>query len=619
MHTMSLHPRSEAEWLREVNLKPTAPQTMTATELMALDLPPASWVIPDILPEGVTLLVGKPKKGKSWMGLGLCDVKAAGGVAFGIKKVQQGESLYLALEDNQRRLRKRLHKVLDGRKPPEGMHVHTEWPRIGEGGAEALDEWLENHPTAHLVVIDTLAKIRPNAHGSNFYKDDYQALEKLLPLAAEHGVAIVVIHHLRKGAATDAQDEISGSTGLSGGVDGFMILRRTPGSKGPTLYVDGRDIEEPEEYALHWNLNTATWTIEGTAEEVQVSKERSDILLTLNRSPEAMTPREVTDAIPNAKHNNVKVLMHKMLGDGQLIKYDRGRYSPANPTNPGNPGNLGSEGNGLSGDANPGNPGNGHRHNENGSSVTGVTDVRWGQQRGDFDPPTSGDDPHRGSEDKGSTDFATNGIKPALAASGSAPGEAGGGNDVAGKGAPEQALREGWYEEKPARAAGTAQELLEDPPDWLAVQLRKCRDNPRLVNPTANSVANVLYGSPHRWREVLPLVMERAGLPDEAAEVEQYEARVKAADVSAETSDLFRYVIDNGGIRPSSDDLGEEYREIPNAYRRCDGLRGDEMADQHASDRLGLGIRSERDLLEFFATRHHRAQRVCLPGWGGAA
>ena len=621
---MSRHPRSEGERLREVNLEPTAPQTMTAAELMALDLPPASWVIRDILPEGVTLLVGKPKKGKSWMGLSLCDAVAVGGVAFGTTRVERGASLYLALEDNRRRLRKQLQKVLDGREPPDGMHVHTEWPRIGEGGAEALDEWLDKHPTTRLVVIDTLAKIRPNAKGSNVYKDDYQALEKLLPLAAKHAVAIVVIHHLRKMAAADPVDEINASTGLTAGVDGFMILRRTPGSKGPTLYVDGRDIEEPEEYALHWNLNTATWTIEGRAEEVRVSNARSDILLALDRSPEPVTPKEVADAVPGGKHNNVKVLMHKMLGDGQVIKDGKGRYSRANPTKPDNFGNRDNPGldGGLPDEAESNNPGNGHRSGGDGDSVAGVTrvtDIRQGQHRGGFDPPISGDDPHRGSADKGSTKIATKGAKSALAAGGSASGEVGGVNDVAGKGVPERAPREGWHEKKPGRAARTAEELLDDPPDWLAAQLRQCHDNSRLVNPTANSVANALYGSPHRWREVLPLVTERAGLPDKPAEVERYEARVKASDVSAETSDLFRYVMDNGGIRPSSDDLAEEYREIPNAYRRRDGRRGDEMADQLASDRPELGIRSERDLLEFFAARRRRGQWACPPGGGGAA
>ena len=308
-------------------------EPITAAELMGLEFEPTLWVVPGVLPEGLTLLVGKPKKGKSWMGLGMCEAVATGGVAFGTRRVDEGDTLYLALEDNRKRLKKRLTQILDGRSAPERMHLHIEWPRLDDGGAELLDEWLIRHPNARLVVIDTLAKIRKPARGQNIYAEDYAALEALRPIAARHSVAIVVVHHLRKMTASDPLDEISSSTGLTASVDGFLILRRTPGSKGPTLYVDGRDIEQSTEYALHWNLNTATWTIEGDAEEIHISKQRADILLTLNRSLDPMTPKEVSEVLPAAKYNNVKQLMWTMLGDGQLVKDDKGRYLPANPTN----------------------------------------------------------------------------------------------------------------------------------------------------------------------------------------------------------------------------------------------------------------------------------------------
>ncbi len=116
--------RSRAEWFREARLDPekyvncTAEDALrepiSATELMESDLPEPDWVIEDILPVGVTLLIGKPKKGKGWMGLGMCVAVAAGGKAFGIKGVRQGEALYLALEDYERRLKKRLKKALNG-------------------------------------------------------------------------------------------------------------------------------------------------------------------------------------------------------------------------------------------------------------------------------------------------------------------------------------------------------------------------------------------------------------------------------------------------------------------------------------------------------------------------
>jgi hypothetical protein len=257
------------------------------------------------------------------------------------------------------------------------MHMHTVWPRLDEGGAEQLDEWLTEHPEARLVVIDTLAKIRKPTGGANVYNEDYTALEPLLPLAAKHGVAIVVVHHLRKMAAADPMDEISSSTGLTAGVDGFLILRRTPGSKGPTLFVDGRDIEEPTEYALHWNINTATWTIEGEAEEIHISKERADILLTLNRSPEPMTPKQVSEAM-DAKYGSVKKLMWTMLEGGQLIKDEEGRYSPTHPTFPG----AGLPG--LPDAPEAGNPTHPDRYADNGDRVTRVTRVTGvGASRGE--------------------------------------------------------------------------------------------------------------------------------------------------------------------------------------------------------------------------------------------
>jgi len=365
------------------------PVPITAEQLAAIDFAEPDMVIEDLLPVGVHLLVGKPKKGKSWMALGMCESVSTGGKAFGVKGVSEGTSLYLGLEDNPRRLVKRLRKVLDGRDMPKKMYVETRWWRLDEGGAEHLDHWLRHHPDTRLVVIDTLAKIRKPVRGANVYAEDYAVLEKLIPIAQEHSVAIVVVYHLRKAAAADPMDEISSSTGLTAGVDGFLILRRTPGSKGPTLYVDGRDIEEPTEYALHWNLNTATWSIEGEAEEVHLSKERQDILLTLNRTGQYMTPREVTDALgPHASYGSVKKLMWTMLGDGQLVKNDRGAYFPTKPTDPGNPGNSGNPGNrgnrgnptrdkvtGLPYGNSSGNPGLANPYAENGTPDTGVTGV----------------------------------------------------------------------------------------------------------------------------------------------------------------------------------------------------------------------------------------------------
>ena len=71
------------EWLRSER-NGRIPETLTAADLMAAELPEVRWIVPAILPEGVTILGGKPKMGKSWLALGLGVSVASGGVALGI-------------------------------------------------------------------------------------------------------------------------------------------------------------------------------------------------------------------------------------------------------------------------------------------------------------------------------------------------------------------------------------------------------------------------------------------------------------------------------------------------------------------------------------------------------
>lgn len=116
------------------------PKTFTAVDLMASELPEARWAVPGIVPEGVTLFAGKPKLGKSWASLGMCMAVATGGVALGKVPVERGKALYMALEDNRRRLQKRLGKLLAGDSAPEGLHSVMSIPLL----PRAAEMWLLN-------------------------------------------------------------------------------------------------------------------------------------------------------------------------------------------------------------------------------------------------------------------------------------------------------------------------------------------------------------------------------------------------------------------------------------------------------------------------------------------
>ena len=309
------------------------PATFTAAELMKMELPPVRWVIPGILPEGVTFLAGKPKLGKTWMAQGISIATATGGVALGTKPVEQGEVMHMALEDNTRRLKERMEKLLpDGNWPP-GLHMAVEWPRADEGGVERMGDFLTEHPDTRLVIIDTFARFKSRATGRRSqYDEDRDAVDPLIPIAAEHNVAIVLVHHLRESESDDPLDMIHGSAGLTGGVDGALVLKRQRGRADAFLHVDGRDIEQPMELALKFDQTAATWAIIGEAEKYRIGVGRREIRAVLADADEPLGPKEITAILADKLgatapfYGAVREMLSQMVKDGQAQNLGRGQY-----------------------------------------------------------------------------------------------------------------------------------------------------------------------------------------------------------------------------------------------------------------------------------------------------
>lgn len=296
----------------------------TAAELMDEVLPPIRYIVPGIFAEGLTLFGGKPKLGKSWFLLNTAIAVAMGGVALGTIQVEQGDVLYLALEDNKRRLQKRLAQLLPNGKKPVRLHYDLNCRRLDDGGLSDIRAWIESQPDPRLVIVDVLNKVRPAMKGNEgIYDYDVRSLEGLQGLAAEFGVAVVVIHHTRKAEAEDPFDCLSGSTGLTGTADTTLVLARD--SQGTTLYGRGRDIEEIES-ALSFDRTTGAWTMLGVAADVRRSDERNLILDALRNSPEAMSPKDIMLSAGLENRNALDVMLFRMASAGEIEKAGRGLY-----------------------------------------------------------------------------------------------------------------------------------------------------------------------------------------------------------------------------------------------------------------------------------------------------
>ena len=216
--------------------------TVDGRTLMDRPLEPPNFVVDTLISQGLHILAGSPKVGKSWLALWLAVTVAKGEPVWNMT-TKQGTTLYLCLEDSVLRIQNRLFEITED--APDSVHFCTECGLIGQGLEEQVEIFLTAHPDTVLVIIDTLQMVRP-IHDAT-YANDYRDLSVLKRLADKHGIAILLIHHLRKESADDVFNRISGSTAISGAVDSsFTLVEEKRGSGRARLTCIGRDIEYRE-------------------------------------------------------------------------------------------------------------------------------------------------------------------------------------------------------------------------------------------------------------------------------------------------------------------------------------------------------------------------------------
>lgn len=301
------------------------PKPKSARAILAEKFRAVRWVIPDILPEGAYLLAAKPKVGKSWLALQLCVAVVGEQAIFG-KLASGGAALYLALEDNDRRIQRRLAKQIDGLllDPAclDRLHFETQWRRGDEGAAD-LAVWIEQHPDCRLVVIDTLERIRP-ARGSSgaVYAEDYAAIKPFKDLSDRYGVTLLIVHHTRKGDSDDPLEQVSGTLGLTGSADGVLVLTKPRGEARGELHLIGRDIEQEGAFVVEFDADRCQWSMVGEAHQV-ADTEQQQAVMDCIRDLGPIQPKDIAAEIER-KDATVRRFLQKLRKSGRIVKTPAG-------------------------------------------------------------------------------------------------------------------------------------------------------------------------------------------------------------------------------------------------------------------------------------------------------
>ena len=210
--------------------------------IMNTPMKPIEYCVDGLISQGLFVLAGAPKVGKSWLALDMCLSIAKGEKVLG-KETLCGHAVYLSLEDSLIRLQNRLYELTD--EPSDNLNFAIMAESISNGLPEQIEYCRKRFDDLKIVFIDTLQMVRNESESS--YGSDYKELSVLKSLADKLGIAIVLVHHTRKCSDGDPFNMISGSTGLSGCVDGSMVLIESKrGSRKAKLYCVGRDIENQE-------------------------------------------------------------------------------------------------------------------------------------------------------------------------------------------------------------------------------------------------------------------------------------------------------------------------------------------------------------------------------------
>ncbi|MDE0316533.1 MAG: AAA family ATPase [Candidatus Poribacteria bacterium] len=297
----------------------------TALELSEKELTEIDYIVPTLLPEGLTILAGDAKIGKSFFCWNLALAVASGGKALSAIDIEKPRSvMFFCLEESQRSIRGRLHKLLPDGILPDNIFIAYTFPNpylLDKLGLWRLEEYIDENEI-ELIIVDTWQHVRPTTYASgSAYDIDVESLAPVLEFAHRKQIGVVLVTHTRKATDPDNKyNKMQGSTGIQSTCDTLMLLEKAEqGGNHCLLSITGREFTE-QEYIMELT-DGGLWKLHGDASDFQDSDARNRIVTILKDAQEdGMTLSEIAEETATSKQNVGKHL--------KTLKYEGKVYQP---------------------------------------------------------------------------------------------------------------------------------------------------------------------------------------------------------------------------------------------------------------------------------------------------
>lgn len=303
------------------------PTPQPGADLLTQHFTPMDYLVGEILHEGLTILAGKPKKGKSYFALDMSLAMAVGRLAFRRFPTKQQRVLYISLEDGERRLQTRLLKIQPNLTHPGGLDFLYAFPKLGAGALEALTHYAT---TYGCIIVDVIGRILPEVQTVHKSMSEYQLYTDLFgqlqTFSNDQHIALVLIDHVRKASSDDVYDTIMGSQGKWGTADIGLVYERKGEEKDALLHVAGREIEE-QRFIMSLIDGHLECLGKGELYELDAEQNRIIMILAEERRPMAIPELMKAMGIEGERHYmRFRQVMARLYAEDRIGRTKRGLY-----------------------------------------------------------------------------------------------------------------------------------------------------------------------------------------------------------------------------------------------------------------------------------------------------